>query len=170
MPLDFLARLRRTDLGPAIEAFVGVGEMANGTKGWCMAKAKKAKPRDRLVRWRVSLIKGSAWHGRGPPRRYARRVVAAASDARPCLGLIDIRTKSLPLAVSVSGKRNSWAREKCAEAALKRSDAVSVKRSDAQIPANSAPFVYFREISAIRGLPGGECSRCRTGLHHVFHC
>jgi hypothetical protein len=30
--------------------------MAKGTKGWCMAKAKKTKPRDRLVRWRVTLI------------------------------------------------------------------------------------------------------------------
>jgi hypothetical protein len=26
----------------------------------CMAKAKKTKPRDRLVRWRVSLIRGHA--------------------------------------------------------------------------------------------------------------
>jgi hypothetical protein len=31
--------------------------MANGTDGWCMAKAKKAKPREKLPRWRVSLIK-----------------------------------------------------------------------------------------------------------------
>lgn len=30
--------------------------MANGTKGRCMAKAKKTKPRDNLIRWRVSLI------------------------------------------------------------------------------------------------------------------
>ena len=35
---------------------MGVRQMANGTEGWCMAKAKKTKPRDRLVRWRVSLI------------------------------------------------------------------------------------------------------------------
>jgi hypothetical protein len=42
-----------------LKLFGGVGEMANGTKGWCMAKAKKTKPRDRLVRWRVSLIKGT---------------------------------------------------------------------------------------------------------------
>ena len=35
-------------------------QMANGTP-WCccMAKAKKTKPRDRLVRWRVSLITGT---------------------------------------------------------------------------------------------------------------
>ena len=34
--------------------------MANGTP-WCccMAKAKKTKPRDRLFRWRVSLIKAT---------------------------------------------------------------------------------------------------------------
>ncbi len=30
--------------------------MANGTDRCCMAKAKKTKPRDHLVRWRVSLI------------------------------------------------------------------------------------------------------------------
>jgi hypothetical protein len=29
--------------------------MANGTEGWCMAKAKSTKPRD-LIRWLVSLI------------------------------------------------------------------------------------------------------------------
>ena len=29
--------------------------MANGTDGWCIAKAKNIKPRD-LIRWRVSLI------------------------------------------------------------------------------------------------------------------
>jgi hypothetical protein len=34
--------------------------MANGTDRWCMAKAKKTKPCDRLVRWRVNLIAGSA--------------------------------------------------------------------------------------------------------------
>jgi hypothetical protein len=30
--------------------------MANGSEGWCMAKAKKTNPRERLFRWRVSLI------------------------------------------------------------------------------------------------------------------
>jgi hypothetical protein len=30
--------------------------MANGTGGWCMAKAKKTKPRDNMIRWRVSVI------------------------------------------------------------------------------------------------------------------
>jgi hypothetical protein len=30
--------------------------MASGTEGWCMAKAKKTKLRNHLVRWRVSLI------------------------------------------------------------------------------------------------------------------
>jgi hypothetical protein len=29
--------------------------VANGTKGWCMVKAKTTKPRD-LIHWRVSLI------------------------------------------------------------------------------------------------------------------
>jgi hypothetical protein len=30
---------------------------ANGTgEWWCMAKAKKTKPREHLIRWRVSLI------------------------------------------------------------------------------------------------------------------
>jgi hypothetical protein len=29
--------------------------MANGTEGWCMAKAKKTKPREQ-IRWRVSLM------------------------------------------------------------------------------------------------------------------
>jgi hypothetical protein len=32
---------------------------ANGTEGWCMAKAKKSKPREHLIRWRVSLINGT---------------------------------------------------------------------------------------------------------------
>jgi hypothetical protein len=30
--------------------------MANGTHGWCMAKAQKSRPRDNLIRWRVSLL------------------------------------------------------------------------------------------------------------------
>jgi hypothetical protein len=33
--------------------------MANGTDGACMAKAKKAKPRERLLRWRVSLMRAT---------------------------------------------------------------------------------------------------------------
>jgi hypothetical protein len=33
--------------------------VASGTNGVRMAKAKKSKPRERLVRWRVSLIKGT---------------------------------------------------------------------------------------------------------------
>ena len=37
-------------------AFLGARQLANGTKGRCMAKAKKTKPREHLVRWRVSLI------------------------------------------------------------------------------------------------------------------
>jgi hypothetical protein len=36
-------------------AFLGVRQMANGTEGWCMAKAKKTKPREQ-IRWRVSLM------------------------------------------------------------------------------------------------------------------
>jgi hypothetical protein len=35
-------------------AFLGVRQ-ANGTEGWCMAKAKKTKPREQ-IRWRVSLM------------------------------------------------------------------------------------------------------------------
>jgi hypothetical protein len=37
----------------------GVRQKGSGIEGWCMAKATKTKPRDRLVRWRVSLIKGT---------------------------------------------------------------------------------------------------------------
>jgi hypothetical protein len=40
-------------------AFVACRQMASGTNGVRMAKAKKSKPRERLVRWRVSLIKGT---------------------------------------------------------------------------------------------------------------
>jgi hypothetical protein len=50
----------------------------------------------------------------GPRRRHARRVVSAAPDARTSFGLTGTRTESLPLAVSVSGKRDFGAREKCA--------------------------------------------------------
>jgi hypothetical protein len=32
------------------------GQMANGTQGRCMAKGKKTKPREHLVRWHASLI------------------------------------------------------------------------------------------------------------------
>jgi hypothetical protein len=38
---------------------VACRQMANDTKRWRMAKAKKSKPRERRVRWRVSLIKGT---------------------------------------------------------------------------------------------------------------
>jgi hypothetical protein len=33
-----------------------VRQMANGTDGWSKAKTKKTKPREHVVRWRVSLI------------------------------------------------------------------------------------------------------------------
>ena len=33
--------------------------MANGIDECCMARAKKTKPREHLIRWRVSLIKGT---------------------------------------------------------------------------------------------------------------
>jgi hypothetical protein len=36
-----------------------VSSVASGTDGVRMAKPKKSKPRDNLVRWRVSLIKGT---------------------------------------------------------------------------------------------------------------
>ncbi len=69
------------------------------------------------ARSRESGHRGAAasWHGSGPPRRHARRVVSAAPDARTSVGVTGIRTESLPLAVSVSGKRDFGAREKCAE-------------------------------------------------------
>jgi hypothetical protein len=38
---------------------VACRQMANGTDGVRMAKAKKSKPRARLLRWRLSLIKGT---------------------------------------------------------------------------------------------------------------
>jgi hypothetical protein len=36
-------------------AAFGCASVANDTEGWCMAKAKKTKPREQ-IRWRVSLI------------------------------------------------------------------------------------------------------------------
>src|SRR5205823_3787785 len=68
-------------------------------------------------RSRASGHRGAAasWHGSGAPRRHARRVVSAAPDARTSFGVTGIRTESLPLAVSISGKRDFGAREKCAE-------------------------------------------------------
>jgi len=33
--------------------------MANGTDGYCMAKARKTKPHERLFRWRINLIKAT---------------------------------------------------------------------------------------------------------------
>src|SRR5258708_15814187 len=44
-----------------------------------------------------------------------RMVSAAPQPARTSFGVTGIRTESLPLAVSVSGKRDFGAREKCAE-------------------------------------------------------
>jgi hypothetical protein len=40
-------------------ALQSVSSVASGTDDARMAKAKKFKPRERLVRWRVSLIKGT---------------------------------------------------------------------------------------------------------------
>ena len=72
------------------------------------------------ARSRESGHRGTAasWHGSGPPRRHARHVVSAAPHARTSFGVTGIRTESLPLAVSVSGKRDFGAREKCAENGL----------------------------------------------------
>jgi hypothetical protein len=39
-----------------LNLLVGVGAMANGADRCCMAKAKKTKPREHFIRWRVSLI------------------------------------------------------------------------------------------------------------------
>src|SRR5262249_33665983 len=66
------------------------------------------------ARSRDSGHRGTAasWHGSGPPHRRARRVVSPAPDARTSFGVTRIRTESLPLAVSVSGKRNFGARKK----------------------------------------------------------
>jgi hypothetical protein len=49
--------------------------MANGTEGWCMAKAKKTKPREHLVRWRLSLIKGT-------PAKFIDFVEATPRDGK----------------------------------------------------------------------------------------
>jgi hypothetical protein len=60
--------------------------MANGTEGWCMAKAKKTKPRERLVRWRVSLITATPAkfidYTLAPDAETAERQVAEAHDIR----------------------------------------------------------------------------------------
>jgi hypothetical protein len=44
-----------------------------------------------------------------------QRMVSAAPHARTSFAVTGIQTESLPLAVSVSGKRDFGAREKCAE-------------------------------------------------------
>jgi hypothetical protein len=65
----------------------GVRQKASGTEGWCMAKAKKTKPRDNLIRWRVSLITATPakfidWAH--PPRRGLRRARRTGSAKRAC--------------------------------------------------------------------------------------
>ena len=68
------------------------------------------------ARSRESGHRGAAasWHGSGPPHRHARRMVSATPDTRTSPGVTGTRTESLPPAVSVSGKRDFGAREKCA--------------------------------------------------------
>jgi hypothetical protein len=65
-------------------AFLGVRQMANGTDGCCMAKAKKTKPREHLIRWRVSLITATPAKfvdfTMAPDAETAERQVAEAHD------------------------------------------------------------------------------------------
>jgi len=68
-------------------------------------------------------------------------MVSAAPDARTSFGVTGIRTESLPLAVSVSGKRDFGAREKCAETASHPQQGCFWEGTVAQNPANSGPFV-----------------------------
>jgi hypothetical protein len=42
-----------------VAAFEGVSSVASDTNGVRMAKAKKTKSRERLLRWRVSLMKAT---------------------------------------------------------------------------------------------------------------
>jgi len=62
---------------------------ANGTgEWWCMAKAKKTKPREHLIRWRVSLITATpaklvdftmAPDAARPKSRWRKRTTSAMS-------------------------------------------------------------------------------------------
>ena len=54
-----------------------------------------------------------------------QRMVSAAPHARTSFGVTGIRTVSLPLAVSVSGKRDFGAREKWQKRAPTRNSVVS---------------------------------------------
>ena len=97
-----------------------------------------------------------------------QRMVSAAPHASDFLRRNRHSNRSLPLAVSVSGKRDFGAREKCAETTCRLYAAVSENEPSAQIPANPGPFVLFQESSANAELRGGGCSPDRTGLHPKF--
>jgi hypothetical protein len=60
--------------------------MANGINGACMAKAKRSKARENLLRWRVSLIKGTPAKfvdfTLAPDAETAERQVAEAHEIR----------------------------------------------------------------------------------------
>jgi hypothetical protein len=91
-----------------------------------------------------------------------QRMVSAAPHARTSFGVTGIRTESLPLAVSVSGKRDFGAREKCAETHLPIVTMPSLRTNRRTDPANSGLFVLFQEISGsirLRGGPGSSDTR-----------
>jgi hypothetical protein len=112
----------------------------------------------------------------GPIHDYERRAHTFTSlvlerppgRARDHFGVTGIRTESLPLAVSVSGKRDFGAREKCAETASSRNSVVSEERTVAPIPANSGPFVHLQEISGSTRLRGGAGSQARSLENSLF--
>jgi hypothetical protein len=91
-------------------------------------------------------------------------VVSAAPSARASSGVTGTRTGSLPLAVSVSGKRDFGAREKCAEKPPTRNRVFSQERTVARIPANPRSFVPLQEISGSTRVRGGGRSCHRTRL------
>jgi hypothetical protein len=104
-------------------------------------------------------------------------MVSAAPDARTSFAVTGIQTESLPLAVSVSGKRDFGARfpgngisgpEKNAQKPPADCNAaVSEERTVARIPANSGLFVLFQEISGSIRLRGGP-GRIRTSNQAVM--
>jgi hypothetical protein len=71
----------------------------------------------------------------------ARKGLALRQSARTSFGVTGIRTESLLLAVSVSGKRDFGARENAQKRPATCNSVVSRERSVAQIPANSGPFI-----------------------------
>jgi hypothetical protein len=93
---------------------------------------------------------------------------AELSKRLPVLGhsaqYLHVRTESLLTSVSISGKRDSEARDEGAELASRHQLSIRRDSALARIPAKSGRVAQRREISVTRRVRGGGRSRCLTAL------